>query len=171
MSELGWLVVSPWLWRQPRVQSRLCLEPQRREFSSAGWDAQLRAVRESWRHARWDDYLNSNRHEVAVMRGPSYCERAAQVRRVATGADKHIASVLTGGFVSPEHLTRAKQQQGLQESQGCPYCGCEPATFKHVAWQCVPCPHARPPRAQDAVQARLGWGSAHSGPRAPRRGV
>ena len=122
------------------------------------FDKQLHAVRESWRRQRWEAYLASGRHEVAVMQEVPYNEsRVTKVRRFAKGEGKHTVSVLTGAFVSPLHLAKAKESDGEVGDSRCPYCSRELCHFDHVVWECDRCPHSRPAVPECPVQKRLGW--------------
>ena len=123
------------------------------------WDKIAHGLRESWREAQWNLFLQQDRRDSAQVAGANVVYDPARLKAAQGCFSKgsaHHRAVMTGAAHS---LARYQVMFQGQVQPGCHLCG-NPVTvpdWERLAWRCNAFQSQRPGRPQDEAQARLGW--------------
>ncbi|CAE8724776.1 unnamed protein product [Polarella glacialis] len=152
LSKLGWSKVQAWRWHWSN--HTLDLEAEKGVFQ-----LQMHHLRNSWRLARMQKWLASQRNDANTARSAGF---DAELFVHSGGLDKmrtalarlpgHARAVVVGGMATPATFgTRFREQ--------CPYCCLWTApTVDHILWSCSHfCAERLCARPAVELEARLGW--------------
>ena len=139
----------------------------RGEFRPAVAEQALHELRQSWRQAKFVQWLSSSRNDARSARdaGVAYSLKLVDsLRSHASQADGHQVAVMTGGVQTDAHWCQEKPG-GLRGF--CRDCRTHVTpTTEHVLWDCSLFRDLRVlPKPACALLARLGWNQ--EGPQAP----
>eukprot|EP00438_Fugacium_kawagutii_P001524 Skav207802 [mRNA] locus=scaffold381:23573:27208:+ [translate_table: standard] len=165
LNNLGWTKLRGWVWRHEGLNLSLALsgaQARQKSVSEA-----CHALRESWRHTRFQSFLGTARRDAAQLQNVAYSESRVHCLRTYHH-NKHSIAVVTGAFISPAAFQKMNTSDTadsvVTNFPGCPFCGChaEQATLDHVVWECPS--NGRPAEATpcDDLEKRLGWPSQTS---------